>query len=180
MRDRFSDSLYNDTDINEQYFLYLCRLIGINNFEKTPFKGMLKILYNYEFYWVVEMDANRIEDTISLKDDFKYNTNYINYDQIYDFCSVLEILVVLAISMNDNLESLGVPYWFWHMISNLNINYEDDLTNKEAMEIMDILKRFVNRDYSEYGLLFPIKNPKKDQRKVELWYQMNEYYNENF
>ena len=38
------------------------------------------------------------------------------------------------------------------------------------------------REYSDngHGGLFPLKNPKKDQRKVEIWYQMTEYINENY
>ncbi len=184
-KDRFCLSPYNDTDINEEYFLYLCRLVGVNFGNIQPlnrYRELLELLFNYEFYWVVEMDANRIEDTKTLKDDFRYNTNYINYDQIYSFCSVLEILIVLATAMNDKIESLGVPYWFWQMISNLDICYKakDPISPKRKEEILETLRIFVERKYGKNGLLFPLQNPSKDQRKVELWYQMNEYYNENF
>jgi hypothetical protein len=32
---------------------------------------------------------------------------------------------------------------------------------------------------SGYGGLFPLEEPKEDQRKVEIWYQMMAYLGEN-
>jgi hypothetical protein len=49
-------------------------------------------------------------------------------------------------------------------------------------EVMKILDRIIERTYQRNGVggLFPLKRDKKDQRKVELWYQMNAYLIENY
>jgi hypothetical protein len=55
-----------------------------------------------------------------------------------------------------------------------------DFDGREMIEI--ILEKIVSRSYHRNGRgsLFPLKHHKKDMRKVELWYQMAEYFMENY
>ena len=54
--------------------------------------------------------------------------------------------------------------------------------SSSAQRIDDILDRWIERKFSRNGKgsPFPLKKPKKDQRKVELWYQMQGYICENY
>jgi hypothetical protein len=62
------------------------------------------------------------------------------------------------------------------MCQNLGILGADESTIRERAE------RMVARGYDENGNggLFPLKNPKEDQRKVEVWMQLNAYIIEKF
>ena len=69
---------------------------------------------------------------------------------------------------------------FWEMIDNLGlIGYDDasyaDVRNR--IRVSDILNNLIRRRYHRNGRggLFPLKRPSCDQRKVEIWYQMNAY-----
>jgi hypothetical protein len=48
--------------------------------------------------------------------------------------------------------------------------------------VNQILTNLVERTYQKNGKggLFPLKQPAKDQRRVEIWYQMAAYLNENY
>ena len=48
------------------------------------------------------------------------------------------------------------------------------VTNK----LDDLNKRHIGEDGS--GGIFPLKNPQKDQRITEIWYQMNAFFLENY
>jgi len=47
---------------------------------------------------------------------------------------------------------------------------------------IECVKNMLARDYDADGNggLFPLKNPKKDQRRIEIYYQMNAYVLENY
>lgn len=66
--------------------------------------------------------------------------------------------------------------WFWHMLHNIGLDIYNDLAWDG--EFVDKAMRQINeRTYDENGNggLFPLKETDIDQRKVELWYQMNSY-----
>ena len=69
--------------------------------------------------------------------------------------------------------------WFWQMIKNLGLNKMTDGSFNER-KIGAILYEWMNRLYDENGKggAFPLKKPKKDQRLVSIWDQMNLYLNE--
>lgn len=74
--------------------------------------------------------------------------------------------------------------WFWHMLSNIEIDqYNDRVYNREAEErIQKALNTVIWRIYNRNGTgggLFPLKKAVRDQRDVELWYQLNTYLIEN-
>lgn len=142
---------------------------------------LLQQLFSTEFYWVLDKDENRAVDGRQLR------ILYGDADQtwITGPCTVLELLIGIAIRMDDILfdpdhciERINI--WFWGIIENLQLDKFDDehfLEYGGSDKIDEILKRFMDRKYDKYGNggLFPIKNTKKDQRNKEIWYQMNEY-----
>jgi hypothetical protein len=51
------------------------------------------------------------------------------------------------------------------------------LTEERSQAIDDILDSVIWRTYSPDGRggFFPLNQPQEDQRKIEIWYQMNKY-----
>jgi hypothetical protein len=92
---------------------------------------------------------------------------------------MLEFLIGLATRLNvadyepDMPDRVGP--WFWALMDNLGIIEADESW------IEDSFKRINTRDYSfdGHGGLFPLRRPCEDQRKIEIWYQMQAYLMEN-
>lgn len=114
------------------------------------------------------------------------------WDEGYDTpCSVLEILVSVANRMEDILyepeNGNRALKWLWTLIRNLGLETFTDGAYKANpgsfdQAVDEILEKFINRTYDRRGKggLFPLKKPRSDQREVEIWYQMQEYLDENF
>jgi len=79
-----------------------------------------------------------------------------------------------------------VSEWFWILIDNLGLICCDNdayFTNsKVGSDVPETIGRMLSREYEADGEggLFPLKNPKKDQRRIEIWYQMTSYILENY
>ena len=69
--------------------------------------------------------------------------------------------------------------WFWGMIRSLGLEeMEDRYFQEKAADY--IIQRFLDRGYKSNGEwgLFTVRNPRRDMRDVEIWYQMCWYLNE--
>jgi hypothetical protein len=73
--------------------------------------------------------------------------------------------------------------WAWHLLGNLGFHSCADPLNASTKQYIDEeLDRLIWRTYKADGSgggLFPLAFPKMDQRKVEIWYQMSAYIEEN-
>jgi hypothetical protein len=71
--------------------------------------------------------------------------------------------------------------WFWEFLENLDLSGFDDSEEIDPADVAEILDRFIWRTYNRNGEggIFPLKNPRSDQRDVELWYQLAAYIREN-
>ena len=152
------------------------------------FRKLMKRLYDRPFIFSISMDGNRASDGLALRDRFasEYGDDLRYSDVRKDGCSVLEMMVALACRMEDDImhdPSLGdrSPEWFWVMISNLRLDRMDD-ENFDLRYVDDVLNVFLNRTYFMNGTggLFPLKIPKVNQRRVEIWYQMSAFIAENY
>lgn len=168
--------------LDDQYFEWLYKVIRVNR-NRNPEQTYIKLahqLYKTPFYWYVSNDDNRAEDGKCLRDEFM---NTMGIDEVptdwYELdCSVLEMLIALAGRVS--FESHGTPGdWFWKFMNNLELNQYNDLVYCDSVEreISHSIGRFLEREYERNGEggLFPLQHPKRDQRKVELWYQMSAY-----
>jgi hypothetical protein len=100
--------------------------------------------------------------------------------QFLQFVSVLEVLLALSRRLAF-LAGGEAPEWAWHLLENLNIEgCSDPLNLTQSGHIDEVLDALVWRTYHKSGRggFFPLKKPKGDQRKIELWYQMQEYISE--
>lgn len=181
----------NEQLIKTKYFKWLCDLVGFD----YRYSILARAMHRKEFYSIVKNDNNRAEDgkkirELFIKDmviDGKYDEDDL-YMNLGGPCSILEMMIALAFRMEDTMYDCEIDdksnEYFWKMLHNLGL---DDFTNLKYSEdevfIVDmILEDFLERRYkrSGEGGLFPLRNYKKDQRTVEIWYQMMSYLTENY
>ncbi len=170
------------TKIKRAYFLWLCEMCGAldKETETGSYILLMSALFKHEFYWTVEMDVNRSDDGKELRSEFSSDVP----EEIDGPCNLLELLLGLARRWHQETRSDGEndhsKEYFWRMIGNLGLlDYDDGhFDDKKVREILDI---FVDREYGTDGVggLFPVPGTEKDFRKVELWYQLQEYLIEN-
>lgn len=169
------------TKIEKAYLLYLTDLV--DNGKLKNYSRLMQKLYDTDFFWLIERDANRAADGLILRSQW-IGDNYISDWPEDKDCSVLEMMVALAVRCEEDImadEDVGdrTHVWFWEMLNSMDVlgetddNY-DDATVEEHISIM------LNREYDEYGDggLFYVENPMQDMRDVEIWYQLNWYLNE--
>lgn len=170
------------------YFEWLYRQIGVVR-NRNPSRSYWKLarqLYAKEFIWLVSNDDNRAADGVTLRTQFVDEMGADKIDPAWaDLgCSMLEMLIALA--RRAEYQTIDIPSsdWFWMMMDNLNLRrFADSVYDVPCNDerIDDILETVIYRtyDYDGSGGIFPLKNPATDQRKVELWYQLNGYILEN-
>lgn len=165
--------------LDELYFVWLYSQVA-DPAVKDPsmsYWRLLKELFDKEFVWVVPNDDNRLEDGKDLRKEFLDDQDLAaDPDWIELGCSVLELVVGLSRKLA--FEADGEPhYWFWQMMDNLGIGEFNDQERLPKRIIDDVLEQVIWRTYGPDGSggIFPLREPNKDQRKVELWYQMSAY-----
>ena len=170
---------------NDAYFAVLCDLAGLKGpVEQCCYFEVMRQLYSTKFYWTVPNDDNRGLDGLRLRERYGYTTAR-NHP-----CSLLEMLIALSERCEDDImydpkEGDRSVDWFWMMMRNLGLNKFRDSSFEDAWNtnhVTFITDRLMDRDYSENGVggLFPLKHPNKDQRDVEIWYQLSAYLMENY
>lgn len=171
--------------LDERYFDWLySQVASVKNRNPSRSHWLLcEQLFKKPFEYFVHNDHNRAEDGKELREEFldefdlQADQSWMELD-----CSMFELLIGLArrASFETNMTS---DSWFWEMLSNLNLvrfNDEvyDEYSDKQVnLKLNDIVRRTYKPDGR--GGLFPLKDSGKDQRKVEIWYQMSAYLLEN-
>ena len=171
-------------DLEESYCTWLCSHVSHASVRgrKTHW-ALLWQLFTTEFVWLIPNDDNRVEDGRDLRYEFLVESEYPDPDEDFMLinCSVLEMLIALCRRIAF-LTDTPIDAWFWHIMHNLGI---DDCTDDKAPgftdEVAEVLRAFIWRDYAPDGKggLFPLRRPDRDQREVEIWYQMGAYILEN-
>ncbi len=182
------------------YFSYLCDLVKVND---AHYNKLLTYLHHEEFYSLVSNDENRIVDGEHLRKNFiseiggptgslsssQSKKYYSVIDEMMELngCTLLEMMIGVAYRLEYQL--LGSEYerkmadWFWVLIDNLELkSYTDDKIGISLDFLQEKIENLLTRryDFDGTGGLFPLNSPKKDQRKVEIWYQMNAWTIENY
>lgn len=168
--------------LDELYFRWLYHEVAplrVRNPART-YWDLLARLHQKEFTWFVPNDDNRVADGKYLRYEFLStrppHEQLGKQEWLDQPCSMLEMLIALS----RRLAFLGggaASGWFWHLIDNLGMRPFVDATPGDPAEIDHILNRVIDRTYDEYGNggLFPLRETDIDQRKVEIWHQMNHY-----
>ena len=174
--------------IKDDYYEWLISTaMGSKNHD---YDFLCKELFRVKFRWLIPNDVNREFEGKILRERFCDEFGIEIKDSMFDeSANLLEIFIGLALRCEwivmDEVNNLDICYWFREFLHNLEL---DIFTNNEYREcggdakIGMILDRFMNRTYAKNGKggLFPLKFDDKNQRKVEIWYQMNSYFVENY
>ena len=171
------------------YDYYEWLIEKINCRKAEDYTMLLRDLHNIPFTWSVPMDRNRALDGIELRqrylDDEHISPYHYSEEELMEFpCSCLEMLIAMAERFC--LDVVGEHFkatkeYFWLMIENLGLdrctdnNYDHEFVKNHAENMI-----FRKYDYSGDGGLFPLNYPTRDQRKVELWYQLCEWFEERY
>lgn len=178
-----------EIEISNEYFTWLSNLININQSHDSYFL-LAKILHAREYKWFVPNDDNRAEDGKKLREEFADESRYdITRVLNHHPCSMLEMLIGVARRIEDFMydasEGDRTERWFWEILGNVGLDrYTDskyaDPYSRETINILidTVLERTYRRDGK--GGLFPLRTSRRDQRKVEIWYQMCAYLTENY
>lgn len=165
--------------LDDRYLTWLYGQISdakIRRGSKTYWK-LLRQLYTTEFVHFVPNDENRAEDGKELRLEWIRETRATPDEEWLAIeCSFLEMLLGLAKRLNFQ-EEQTLSYWFWHLLSNLGFEDFND-SSRYSQSFVKARMQVVNeRSYDFYGNggLFPIREPSRDQREIDLWYQMMEY-----
>jgi hypothetical protein len=174
------------SNVEQDYFLWLCDLVegGLDH----KYRELLWYLHRKDFDANLPNDDNRAEDGKKLREQYFYAILQEDHSVWNTPCTMLEMLIALAqrieFIMSDEDKGDRTAHWFWEMVKNLGLKKitKNDLDMESKIHANDsILTTFHNRSYRSNGKggLFPLKELLvEDQRKVEIWYQMQAYIQE--
>ena len=172
--------------LDEAFFIWLYSQVADTRHTdpSLTYWNVLRLLYEKEFTGGVPNDDNRKQDGKNLRIEFVRDEGIEDADPEWmDFgCSMLELMVGLSRRLSHNDLAGGQPhYWFWRLMSNIGLQRYDDRTPIPKRRIdTEILDRVIERTYEPNGMggFFPLQNPGRDQRTVELWNQLSAYIEE--
>jgi hypothetical protein len=160
--------------LDEAYFLWL----GSQLREKETTKeywDLCHILHEKEFVHQVANDDNRMEDGKALRREFRADWRLDDSP-----ASMLEVIIALSrrIAWDAGGDARG---WAWQLIKNLKLERAyDPIGPRKRVWIDNTLEALIWRNYDADGNggFFPLAFPERDQRKVEIWYQMGAWIDE--
>lgn len=163
------------------YFNWLCaKVIRVEN--PTPsltYHKLFRQLHGTEFVWLISGDDNRAADGVELRSEFLVEARLEDDEEEWSTigCSIFEMLIAFSRRAEFNTSGANSKFWFWRFMENLRLDQANDASDISPEQIGEILNDFVWRQYDPNGVggLFPMANPPKDQRTVEIWYQFCEY-----
>lgn len=146
-------------------------------FSTNEYRELMLWLWEIDFYWSNDFDANRAADGISLRRAYLFENGRAkeNYDWDESECTFMELFIGLANKLAMLLDK-DVQETMLHLMRNIGL---DNMKNGRVHEdyVDEVVYRIMDRDYDYNGDggFFPLSNPPSDQRNVELLYQMNHY-----
>lgn len=164
--------------MDEMYFKWLYSQVDTSR-EGHTYWDIARLLYKKEFVWTIPNDDNRAEDGRELRREFielnrirRVDENWLTLG-----CSMLELLIALSRRLEFETEDVGSEVWFRILMSNLGLLNYYDARAFSANEVDETLDRVIWRTYDSTGRggLFPLKQPRENQKTVEIWYQMSAY-----
>lgn len=154
------------------YYTYLCDIVGSHEYTKLLFN-----LYNRDFVWRIELDANRAADGIDLRRHYELSTG-CDISILDDKpCSMLEMMIALSMKMENVMTNLDygdrTGQWFWQMVHSLGLSSLTD-NHFDKRYFHEIIDRFIEHDYKKNGKggLFTLSKNWGDMRREEIHTQM--------
>lgn len=170
-----------------QYKEWLFDRLDLREREVRKYSNLFDFLLNTEFIWIHPRDENRAADGKALRGQFTYETGlYLDASSgLMPKCTVLEMIIALAIRMEDQLlrnMDLGdrTYKWFYLMLNNAGFLMYDNKNWNQA-EVRDLCDKIMHRRYKKNGSggFFSTKRRDLDLKNEEIWLQCMTYINEN-
>lgn len=166
--------------IRHQYFKWLVLQIGDTTVDDI--EPVCTLMHQKEFVWFVANDDNRIQDALDLRLEYLYEENLpVPSDALrLVHVSVLEVLVALSRRMEFFVNGHS-NHWAWVLMEHLGLDkYRGRITPRRRENVDQILEKLVWRQYEADGSggFFPLAWPNEDQRKIEIWYQLQNWIGE--
>lgn len=169
-----------DDEIQEAYVDWLLLNLRADRFDENT-KLLLIHLHLIEWYSVMDKDMSREEDGKAIRERFKRDSEFINYDSIDGPCTFVECLYGIA----ERLDFFCTPpedqsmawLYFWKLLRNAKISGN----GLDIVKIDTAVDRVLSRTFAANGTggLFPLRNATTNQIGTEIWYQMAAYINEH-
>lgn len=169
--------------LDELYLKWLYEQVADPDFpvKELTFWRIFRILYATPFdesAWFVPHDVNRAADGKELRLRFfdDHEELGVDPDWMELDCSFLEMMVGLSHRLEFEADGKA-HYWFWILMHNIGLSKYNDQTRLNRAHVKDIIDQVIYRRYDSSGRggLFPLKNPREDQRYVQIWDQMSAY-----
>ena len=163
--------------LDDMFLEWLYDQVLVRAHRGATYWKLLRQMYQTEYIWFIPNDGNRAEDGKDLRVDWMRHVEIDAPDHWLDLpCSFLEMLVALARRMEFEADQT-TQHWFWHLLENLDFQAYHDGSGYSRNYVTKRMRVVMDRMYDAHGNggLFPLRNPDKDQRRVELWYQMSAY-----
>lgn len=167
-------------EFTSDYFDWLKSLVtSMRSYDAISYDELLLYLHSVDFTYSMRMDANRASHGVQLRYRFALarDCSYIFDDYADEPCSVLEMMIALSLSCEENIMDnplIGnrTGQWFWGMIVNLGLGAMTDIRFDEEY-VSEVVERFLNREYEPNGKggLFYVRNCDCDMRDVDIWTQ---------
>lgn len=178
----------SDRSLRGNYLAWLHEeLTRESKYQDRTYLDLLTAMFNTEFPWdprmpwCIPMDDNRLADAMELRAEYSQLHNVPRSDMLeLGACSFVEVL--LGLSRRLSFVAGGSAHrWAWQLVENLGLERMwDRLSRSKMHRVENILETVIQRKYGPDGSggFFPLAWAERDQRQVELWYQLNAYVEE--
>ena len=177
--------MLNEQLLNE-YYLWLLGKIDGYGYSVDDYTELTWQLFETDFKWTIKNDSNRASDGLNLRYEYVHvdGGQYCSEFELKK-ASVLEVLIALAINWEHEItydSRIGdrSALWFWTMIKNLGLIEMPDWAYDPDF-VSDTVDIWLDRQFGKTGegSPFPVKFGEHDQRKVEIWFQLQQFVFEN-
>lgn len=167
------------TTLHDRYLDYLGSQVIANKALENR-RDLFEIMHAIEFVWMVPNDDNRLVDGLDVRIQWMEEHDASGLQGPVSFLEMLVGLTRRAAFLRDEKTP---QEWGEEILHNLQLDQMwDPLSQRKARKAIDIIESAIWRTYRRDGTggLFPVTQPEYDQRKVELWHQLNEYVMQNY
>ena len=180
-----------NSDILDDYKGHLRGIIENRDHQMRDYSRLIDCLFKIPFESFHPMDNNRISDAKMMRDEILFNehrTARVDISVVEDrYISVLEVLIALAHRMENDIlcdpmsEIDHTSDYFWVFLRNLDVEQFENVRFNE-INVREKVEKWVRREYEKdgFGSIFPMKKPRNDMRKIEIWNQLGDYVMENY
>ena len=181
-----------DHYIADQYFRQLVTDAFLLSTDRRIYLAVLRELHSVPFSWLLVSDDNRTGDAVTFRqyeflDQLKLPKD-IDPTQFGNWAtsapSVLEVLLGCARRWHFYYGGPSVSHYFGHMFRNLGLNNFPGpvLDPGQKDYIRETLDIWLGRTFEPNGVgsPWPISGTPEDQRRIDMWGQMNAYSVEHF